>query len=567
MAGRRKPPEVAPELYSLRAEMGAPSAARKLALLGLLPGLRLTDKRSLLALHEALSFIRAFPDSAEVLKAAEAGLRGFGARIAALPPSVRERFDESAIAGSAIHSAFSWTLVQVLRARFPAGVSLFLEAEGVEGRLDEVLYQWLAPGEAEALADGYLGAVEWLERAGVEDRLETVSTLVEALVPDPRGRTALWAALELPISWALGADDDASRTLNRSPSRRPAYQTRPFSRRPIDLREEAPETAPAVPAAHPEAAAWIRSAQHATAARLREMHTFIHGSPDDVSVAELEPGLEISIIGVAPEARYPVRTFYGYLLARNGIPIGYGDAVLVLDWAEVNFHIFDTFRQAESSRTYALALHALRAHFGFSYLFLNRYQFGHHNEDAIRSGAFWFYEKLGFRPREPAAVAIWDRERKTIDQTPGHRTGRADLRRLARAHMSLILGPGPKRDLERDYTGFHPLNLAFALSRKIASEHGGDRRRALEAAIRRIGRALPDNFRGAEALAFEQLAPTLDLIPDLEGWSRRELHELAGVVRAKASREERDYLVATRKHSRLPEALLALGRAGADQNV
>jgi len=63
------------------------------------------------------------------------------------------------------------------------------------------------------------------------------------------------------------------------------------------------------------------------------------------------------------------------------------------------------------------------------------YQLGHENEEAIESGAFWFYRKLGFRTGakelEPAIL----REESRIRADPAYRTPPHVLRKLARAPL------------------------------------------------------------------------------------------------------------------------------------
>ena len=42
------------------------------------------------------------------------------------------------------------------------------------------------------------------------------------------------------------------------------------------------------------------------------------------------------------------------------------------------------------------------------------YQLGHGNEEAIESGAFWFYRKLGFRPGRADLQKLAEREEQKI---------------------------------------------------------------------------------------------------------------------------------------------------------
>ena len=52
---------------------------------------------------------------------------------------------------------------------------------------------------------------------------------------------------------------------------------------------------------------------------------------------------------------------------------------------------------------FAPRLLAARAHlFGTRSFSIEPYQLGKNNDEGIASGAWWFYAKLGFRPRSPA---------------------------------------------------------------------------------------------------------------------------------------------------------------------
>ncbi len=53
------------------------------------------------------------------------------------------------------------------------------------------------------------------------------------------------------------------------------------------------------------------------------------------------------------------------------------------------------------------------------------YQIGQNNDEALDSGAFWFYRKLGFRSGDPALEALARKEEQKIANDPSHRTREA----------------------------------------------------------------------------------------------------------------------------------------------
>jgi hypothetical protein len=561
----RQPRDLVRELEELRATFGRSTAARKLSRLRALASMRIRSADLLVRLHDLLLFLRAYPDSGAVLEAAEAGLRGFIRRVSPIARKGGEEFDAldmKGIVGTAIYCSFSLPVVRWLVKRYPGQVELLQDAEGVEERLGETLPRLLLPAEVEAVEDGYVGPWEWLRRtAGSRgaDALRRLLAIVDTLPLDADRRAALWAALDVPVRFSLAASD-GSRTLCRSPVGEMILQKRPLDRSRVDLLAELRRPPyDVVKVSEAEAALWIETARACMPARQRELHSFTHASAENLWLAEAGKGLRIALYGVVPEARHALRTFWGFLIARNDIPIGYGDAVLLFDWGELNFNVFGEFRQVGAARIYAKLLRVFRHHFGMRYLFLNRYQFGHHNEEAIQSGAFWFYEKLGFRPRDPHLVRLWRAERRRIDRNPSHRTAPPLLRRLAQGHMALPLET-PGRPLERLYGHFHPMHVGLAVSRQIAKRHRGDRVAAESAAFRRVREVVGGIWTGAEEGALARMAPILDLVPDLESWKAEERDRLGHLVRSKAAPQEREYLLLTQQHRRFRDSLLRLDR-------
>ena len=95
------------------------------------------------------------------------------------------------------------------------------------------------------------------------------------------------------------------------------------------------------------------------------------------------------------------------------------------------------------------------------------YQIGHHNEEAIESGAFWFYRKLGFRPVLAEATRLADAEARKIRNNPEYRTPARILRWLSVGHM-IYETPGSSHG---DWDRFHIRNLALAVQRRMGERY------------------------------------------------------------------------------------------------
>jgi hypothetical protein len=178
------------------------------------------------------------------------------------------------------------------------------------------------------------------------------------------------------------------------------------------------------------------------------------------------------------------------------------------------------------------------------------YQIGDENPEAIDSGAFWFYRKLGFRPVEPHLAALARREEARIAGRPGYRSSRRTLQRLAKGHV-LFEGPGPDAG---QWDRFTIRNLGIAATRALAARFGGDTERMRGAA----GRFAARHF-GVESEC--GLALVLSVIPGAAGWSSAEKNAVGEILRAKERGSEAHYLRLMQRHTRLRAAFLRMGSA------
>src|ERR1700751_1170903 len=102
---------------------------------------------------------------------------------------------------------------------------------------------------------------------------------------------------------------------------------------------------------------------------------------------------------------------------------------------EIGFNTFSAFPQGATAWIYAQYRRLLHQVAGTTCFSVYPYQLGQDNEEAIKSGAFWFYRKLGFRPGKLALLEIHAREEKRIASKPGYRTPSRTLRKFATEHV------------------------------------------------------------------------------------------------------------------------------------
>jgi hypothetical protein len=277
--------------------------------------------------------------------------------------------------------------------------------------------------------------------------------------------------------------------------------------------------------------------RESTTVRYRELYGITNGDPESVVRAEVGRGVEIFLWGLPAERRLPLRAYHAGFTLKNGVPINYIEGITLFERMEVGFNTFYTFREGESAWVYAKVLAALKGRAGATCFSVDPYQLGFNNDEAIESGAFWFYRKLGFRPTDPELLEITEREEKKLAADPSYRTSARTLRRLSEK-SAIYEMDGLRRG---DWDRFHVRNLGLAVQRRLREGFGGDAGRMLDASMRSVGRALGvrvHEIKGPERRALSNLAPVLALIPDLNRWTDEEKKGVRRIIRAKMGRDE-----------------------------
>jgi hypothetical protein len=292
--------------------------------------------------------------------------------------------------------------------------------------------------------------------------------------------------------------------------------------------------------------------------RYRELYGTTLGDPRSVVRAEVGRGVVIHLWSLPPERRLPLRAYVAGFTLKNGVPINYIEAIGLCEWIEVGFNTFYTFRNGETAWIYAQALHCLCRHTGARCISIYPYQLGQENDEALDSGAFWFYRKLGFRPGRPDLRGLTELEEQRISADPRYRTPRRTLKKLAQGHVFYELPGAEKGAWDR----FSTRNLGLRVNRRMAREFDGDNGMIRQASVAKVSRALGitlSRWSALERQAFENWALVLALMPDLDDWPASEKRNLVRILKAKGEGSEMRYLLLTQQHARLRRALVGLG--------
>jgi len=553
------------ELEDSKRQFGGGSGKRTEELLALVSRRIFSDADLLIRFHEALLFIRAFPQTAGAFRLADKALSTFNRRVDALRESgvdliAFDYIEYSGIAETTLSGTFSYDIVKWLVQNYPAGVGVDWERSERREGLGHTLPRFLPLLYEDSLVEANIPYLDWLHAATGTD-VRDLGWLVERFERTKlsnRERAEIFYALDLRIRWDL-ASSRASRTRNMLRPSKVFYHRSPLIRRnQISLDAEFTSAPIEVEKlSRVEGLAMQDLLRATTTVRYRELYGITHGDPSKVIRADAGRGVQVFLWGLPAERRLPLRAYHAGFTLKNGVPINYIEGITTCERMEIGFNTFYTYRDGESAWVYAKVLRLLSQLVGVTCISIDPYQLGFHNEEAVESGAFWFYRKLGFRPTRPDLAKLVMAEEKKIASDPKYRTPARVLRRLSEGN-AIYEVPGTGHG---DWDRFAIRNVGLAVQRRMRQEFNGDAEKMREVSAKQIARDLafkPGSTR-LERRAFEDLALVLALIPDFPRWTKSEKRQVTRIIRAKTAEDESRFARLLQSHGKLRRAIITLG--------
>ena len=561
------------ELEACRYRFGRLQAAVVVNLLNRLDAARFPDTASLIRFHEALLFLRAFPQAPAVVRATERVLKGFHKKVEALRKAGAdmddfEPFDASGLSGTVMEDTLSFDVARWLIQRMPNQVEIAWENYAPGRDLGNTGPRFIPLLADDAYVEADTPWRRWLEAAGGKKNgsrapsTHEMAWLIdrfEKLSLPPQQKAELYESLRVPVRWRL-ENSLVARTRNVKPVRSVFYHTVALiSRSQVSLAAEMARRPPQLAKlSHSQGDGVMELIREVMLVRYRELYGTTLGDPRSVVRADVGRGVSIYLWNLPPDRRLPLRAYVAGLTLKNGVPINYIEAIGLCEWMEVGFNTFYTFRGGEAGWIYAQVLRCLCHLMGTTCVSVYPYQLGHDNDEAIESGAFWFYRKLGFRPGRPELQRLAESEEHKIAADSQYRTPPRTLKRLAAGHAFYEL-PGSEVGA---WDSFSTRNIGLRVNRRMARDFGGDAGLMRDHSRRALERMLGVSTSSGTALekaAFENFALVLAGVSGLRSWTREEKADLVRIIRAKSKPDEMLYQHLTQRHGRLRNALLRLG--------
>jgi len=212
---------------------------------------------------------------------------------------------------------------------------------------------------------------------------------------------------------------------------------------------------------------------------------------------------------------------------------------------------------------FAQTLRVFAALFDTRHFIASPYQFGQDNDEAIQSGAFWFYYRMGFRPVTRPLTKLAADEWARLKRSRTRRTPARTLHRLAGCDLVLSI-PGSKRN-ER-FAESNLARVAAAVTKSVARRSPAARPQFTEETAGQVRRLLgikANHLRTPSACcSLTRMAPIVHLIGNqVRHWSARERRALRTLVLSKCNLTERPYVRAMAAHERFRKALQSAVRS------
>lgn len=524
------------EVLALRRTLARTQGEERTALLRAVLGRPIRSPKALREWHDLLLFLLAHSADLEEHALATGELERVVALVKALVDgSERTRYGliNSGLEHAPLQSTFTLHLTRWMLERWGDRVEIF----SVEAPLDEfreLLRLLLSPAEWETVDQSYADVQELLTYAYGPSRVLQLQRMVDAMSAlrcDANTREHLWARMQVYVK--VEDAKGCGMSLARAPIDAPFCLPKGLQRG-VDLLAVVNEPVP-LPLRLSERQQMVLTdtARTVLATLHRETDPVTHAG--SVELFDMGRGLRIALFHMDVAHRLPFDSYVGFMAFRNGVPLAYGGAWIFPGRSKVGINVFPALRGGESAWFFAQLLRLYRQRFGVDRFEAENYQLGHNNPDGLKSGAYWFYYRLGFRPGTKALQRVADREFSKLSSRKDHQVPLKLLKELVEQGLELIIEDSgtPLTDTAA---------LTMAVQRHVVQRYHGDRERALRSALDRLGRALPlgdlVEWIPDERTGLYLWVLPLDLIPGLETWSEGDRQRVVAAIKAKGARSE-----------------------------
>lgn len=429
-------------------------------------------KQDIQTYHDLLVFLMAYADNESIYKQSHSEMVKLCEYVKVLSPRRQEQLSRSRIAFTETQGTFSFVIMNWLMEWSPDDVSI--HSFGEDGAHPKTLFKHnLNDMEFELAGDENLSPLKWLQKAcGSNDSGSILKWMLHQADKWPVSlplKEQLFESLKLFIS-IQPSTTQFSGSFPAFQVKTPYYHhtglLKKFNERALIETPLPSERA----LTNAQKSDILRSARIALLLLNRETDPVTNTFPELLKFYELEHGLSIALFSMEAALRMPLESYIGFMMFKNGFPMSYGGAWLFGKRSLIGINIFETFRGGESAFVFAQLLRTYYQAFGARQFEVEPYQFGKNNPEGLKSGAFWFYYRFGFRPMDESLRQLAEKEQAKIQSEKGYRTPLEILRQFTRSNLTVNFG--------NDQPFIKPADISWHITKCISHDFNGDRSKA-----------------------------------------------------------------------------------------
>lgn len=283
---------------------------------------------------------------------------------------------------------------------------------------------------------------------------------------------------------------------------------------------------------------------------LRETDPVTHASVNETRLFDMGNGLQIVLTGMHPERRLAIESYIGFMAFRNGVPVSYGGGWIFGYRCKIGINIYEPFRGGGSDRLFCEIMRLYHQRFDVKKFVVAPYQFGKGNAEGIRSGAYWFYYKLGFRSADKLIASLATEEWTRIAADRNYRSPVQLLRQFISCNLEWKVQESAVPFIDAD-------KVSKGVTDMINQQFDGDRQKALAVCERHLKKSTgqPINKkRVAEKRVWQNWSLIFYCLPGTEKWTAAQRRQFAALISVKATGDEKMHIEALQQHKGFWEA-------------
>lgn len=449
--------------------------------------------------------------------------------------SIQDKLLGTGLLHTAVECNFTYQKIKHIIQHFPNQVSIHSASSNIETQkavlkliLPNVEYSKIHTSEKDLKS-----RISEFHPSKQQTDLEWLVQTIEQSNSDSKTKVFLYNQLGVFIQWKVSRENDSVSFLRGT--QLPTYfHTTPLEKK-INLQDIIKQKLPTpVKLSIKEKQQLIHSAKMTLLYLYRETEPFTNANEDDITLFHLDKGISIALFGSSNNKRYSLESYIGYLVLKNNIPASYGGGWIFGERSQFGINILESFRGGESSLIICELLRVYHQYFNATRFVVKPYQFGLHNPEAIKTGAFWFYYKLGFRPENNELRALAKKEEEEKLKNPAYKSEASTLRKYTKSNIALTLS-------DKSYPNFDSEVLSQRITNYINTQFDGNREKALVHCFKKLTEALSINTKTwkAEDLDYaKQLSILLCSYPDSKKWMMENNKNIILLIQLKSAKTE-----------------------------